>query len=149
MNLDALLSTLEQDEGFRPFAYDDGDGQPVVPGKVMVGHVTIWFGLCLEQGRVPQLPATMPREALRYVAEGKWLELLMREPWMESLPENTQLGLAMMAYQMGAGGVLGFKRMVAALRAGDFEAAETHALDSNWARQTPARAKRVAALLRG
>ena len=149
MNVDALLSALEKDEGFVAYVYDDANGKPIVPGYTLVGHPTIWYGLCLEQGRIPQLPTSLPRDLLRYVAEGKWLELLMREPWIETLPEKTQLGLAMMAYQLGARGVLNFQKMMAALRAGDFETAESEALDSDWGRKHKTRAKKVARLIRG
>lgn len=57
--------------------------------------------------------------------------------------------LMSMAHQLGAQGLLGFKRMRDALEHGAWEAAASHALDSQWAKQTPARAARVAATLRG
>ena len=41
-------------------------------------------------------------------------------------------------------GVLGFHDMLAALERGDWPAARAAALDSDWARETPARARRVA-----
>ena len=53
-----------------------------------------------------------------------------------------------MAYQMGVEGVLGFQNMIAALERGDWEAVETEALDSRWAKQAPARASDVASRLR-
>lgn len=149
MNVDALLSALEKDEGFVAYVYDDANGKPIVPGYTLVGHPTIWYGLCLEQGRIPQLPTSLPRDLLRYVAQGKWLELSMKAPWVDTLPESTQLGLAMMCYQLGVSGVLGFKKMITALQAGDFETAEAEALDSDWGRKHKTRAKRVARLIRG
>jgi lysozyme len=54
-----------------------------------------------------------------------------------------------MAYQLGPSGVVAFKKMLAALEAGDRIAAAEAALDSKWATQTPNRAQRVAALIRG
>jgi lysozyme len=54
-----------------------------------------------------------------------------------------------MAYQMGVSGVLKFADMLAALERGERAAAATHALQSIWATQTPKRAKRIAALIRG
>ena len=48
-----------------------------------------------------------------------------------------------MAYQLGVHGVLEFKEMLASLERGDCQAARRQALESAWARETPARAKRV------
>ena len=54
-----------------------------------------------------------------------------------------------MAYQMGVGGLLKFEKMLAAIACEDYETAADELLDSNYARQTPNRAKRNAYLLRG
>jgi lysozyme len=50
---------------------------------------------------------------------------------------------------MGVSGVLKFKGMLEALKAGKRELAANEALDSLWARQTPERARRVAEQIRG
>ena len=55
--------------------------------------------------------------------------------------------LISMAYQLGVNGLAGFKNMLAALKAERWQEAEVHALDSLWAKQTPARAKRHARVL--
>ena len=49
-----------------------------------------------------------------------------------------------MAFQLGVAGVLAFHNMFIALDKGDWRIASKEALDSKWAKQTPARAKRVA-----
>ena len=49
-----------------------------------------------------------------------------------------------MTFQLGAGGVSKFKGMLRALDEKDWQLAHKEALDSTWAGQTPARAKRVA-----
>ena len=53
-----------------------------------------------------------------------------------------------LAFQMGATGLAGFKNTLAMIAAGDFGGAADGLLNSLWARQTPARAKRVAAMMR-
>ena len=147
---DRLLDTLATEEGFRSYVYDDATGEPIVPGYTVIGHPTIWHGLCLEKGRVPKLWESLPRDVLQYVSQGKYRELTAKAPWIIGQPDDVRLALALMAYQLGAEGVLGFKNMLAALKRGDREAAADHALDSEWARRdTPARAGRVAALIRG
>ena len=67
-------------------------------------------------------------------------------PWWKSRLSDVQRGMANMCFQMGLGGLLKFKRMLACLQAGDYVGARREALDSEWARQTPKRAERVTAL---
>ena len=72
-------------------------------------------------------------------------ELRSRFPWFASLDQPRQGALINMAFQLGLGGLSGFPKMLACMRDGRYDEAETHALDSTWAReQTPARARRVA-----
>lgn len=147
--IEDLIRDLKREEGFRPYAYDDANGEPIVPGYTVVGHVTIWYGLCIEKGRVPPVPERIPAELLAHVAERKWSELMDRIPWVADLPADVQRALAQMAYQLGVDGVIRFRKMLAALERGDRATAAAEALDSDWAQQTPARAERVAALIRG
>ena len=53
-----------------------------------------------------------------------------------------------MAFNMGAGNLARFKRMINALMAEDYEAAATQALDSKWADQVGKRADRIAERIR-
>lgn len=69
-------------------------------------------------------------------------------PQFRLYPEIVRRALLQMAFQLGVSGLLAFKQMIAALDAEDYQAAATAALDSRWARQTPARAARVSALIR-
>jgi lysozyme len=148
--IDRALPILANEEGLRWYVYDDKTGEPIVPGYTVIGHPTIFIGLCVEKGRVPKLPQSLPHELLEYVAASKWNDLQTKAPWVAGQPEDVQLALALMAFQLGANGVLGFKRMCAALRRGDRATAEQEALDSEWYRRdTPARAARVAAMIGG
>lgn len=52
--------------------------------------------------------------------------------------------LISMAYQMGVVGLTHFGKMLAALEVGAWQEAETQALESRWAKQTPNRANRHA-----
>ena len=53
-----------------------------------------------------------------------------------------------MAYQLGVGGVTKFRRMIAHLDVGDHVNAAAEALDSQWARNFPQRAREVAHMLK-
>jgi lysozyme len=65
-------------------------------------------------------------------------------PWFDSLNEPRQAAIVGMVFQLGLGGVLKFRRMLDAMRDERYAEAETHALDSLWAKQTPRRARVVA-----
>jgi lysozyme len=65
-----------------------------------------------------------------------------------TLSGKQKQALANMAFQLGVGGLLKFKKMLAALERGDLEEAEREALNSRWAEQTPNRAREVAAMLK-
>lgn len=147
--IDRALFILKSEEGFRPYVYDDATGDAIVPGYTVKGHPTLWFGLCVEKGRTPALPASIPDEALETIVERKWLELVSRAPWVEAQPEDIQVALTCIAYQIGVEGLLGFKLALEALQRDDRETAAENFLNSKWFRQTPARAGRMARMIRG
>lgn len=65
-------------------------------------------------------------------------------PWWRKLDEPRQAVLQGMAFQMGIAGLLGFKNTLRMVESGDYEAAGNGMLNSLWAKQTPARAARMA-----
>jgi lysozyme len=145
--IEELIAEIAKEEGRRDYAYDDATGAAIVPGYTMVGHPTMWRGLCVEKGRMPRLPQKLPEDVLEIVVRSTVDKVLDRIPWLTELPEATQRGVFAMAYQIGVSGVMGFTDMIRALAVGNLTAAKSHALDSDWAQQTPARARRVAALI--
>ncbi|MFI2992772.1 sulfurtransferase [Klebsiella aerogenes] len=64
------------------------------------------------------------------------------------IDEVRRAALVNMVFQLGATGVLGFKKMLEHLNNREYELAADEALDSKWAVQTPARAKRVTEVIR-
>jgi lysozyme len=70
-------------------------------------------------------------------------------PWFDAAPGNVQRVLVEMAFQMGVDGLLGFHATLALVEQGKYAAAADQMLKSEWARiQTPARAQRLAAVMR-
>jgi lysozyme len=63
---------------------------------------------------------------------------------MEKLNDARQAVLIGMAFQMGLKGLLQFKRTLGSIEDGQFSEAAAEMLDSAWAKQTPARAMRLA-----
>ncbi|WP_376787674.1 hypothetical protein [Klebsiella aerogenes] len=64
------------------------------------------------------------------------------------IDEVRRAALVNMVFQLGATGVLGFKKMLQYLNNREYSLAADEALDSKWAVQTPARAKRVTEVIR-
>jgi lysozyme len=138
--VDPLLEDLRRDEGFRSFPYGDSH-----PDK----YQTIGYGFLIDERKGVGLPRPVAEFWLRYAVNERLAELQRRWPAFKDQPPDVQRALGNMAYQLGAAGVIAFKKMLAALEAGDRIAAADAALDSKWATQTPARTQRVVALLKG
>ena len=120
-----LIEELKREEGFRPTVYKDH------LGKDTIGYGTL-------------MPLTEP--------ECDWLLRNRLSVFIDSIDEkfkDIQLHptardiLYLMAYQMGLAGVMKFKKMIEALRVGNYYQASLEMSDSQWYRQTPKRASRL------
>ena len=69
-------------------------------------------------------------------------------PWWRSMDLPRQAVLLSMAYQMGVGGVSRFPKALEAMERGCFATAASQMLASEWAKQTPNRARRAAEIMR-
>ena len=80
---------------------------------------------------------------------GKALDLLHTNlgPWWREMSEPRQRGLINMSFNLGTR-LMNFRKMLAAMEAGDWELAADEALNSKWAGQVGARATRIADLFR-
>lgn len=67
--------------------------------------------------------------------------------WYNQLNEDRKAIILSMAYQMGIGKVFLFKRMIIAIKEGNWPEAKKEMLDSKWARQTSKRANRHAEVM--
>jgi lysozyme len=126
-----LIEMLKKHEGFRGMPYKDS-----------LGILTIGYGT--------KLPITEEEAELllKHRLDNKILKLSEKEPFYLDLPETAQKVIANMAYQLGVGGVLRFKKMWAALKEGNYQKAADEMLESKWAKQTPNRAKELAEIMR-
>ena len=136
-NLDKMKRELLRDEGFRRAAYRDH-----------LGYLTIGIGRMIDKRRGGGI--TRDEAAYLLASDLAKIEVALdaRIPWWRGAAPPRQRALLNMAFQMGVSGLMKFKRTLAAAERGDWNQAATNALKSRWARQTPARAKRVAALMR-
>ena len=68
-------------------------------------------------------------------------------PWVVTL-DPVRLGVLIdMAFQMGVGGLMGFSETLASIKAGNYAAASSEMLQSDWANQTPNRAKGLSQIM--
>ena len=124
--MEELLKSIEENEGFRGFQYND-----------TLGYPTIGFGTKLP------LSKEEAELILKFRLE-KMINLLEKtKPEVKDFPQSIKEVLYEMAYQMGVNGLLKFKKMFKALEEQDYKKASLEGLDSRWAEQTPNRAKKL------
>jgi lysozyme len=120
------------------------EGERLMPYRCTAGKLTIGVGRNLEDRGIT-------REESAYLlandiaAEER--ELLRALPWVAELDEVRQRVLLDMSFNLGLVGLLGFKRTLATIQAGDYQAASTMMLDSKWAGQVGQRAERLSRMM--
>ena len=142
--LERLATQLAEHEDVRLQVYDDATGRPILPGDTVQGHPTIGVGRKLDDDRgVSHDEAMMllqndlvwvARKAETYGFWGK-------------LDTARQMVVMNMIFNMG-NRFDGFKKMHAAMDAGDYAEAAVQMLDSRWAAQVKGRADMLADQMR-
>lgn len=74
--------------------------------------------------------------------------LKLKLPWLTDLSEPRQAVLLNMSFQLGIKGLLNFVKTLKLVREGSYDGASDGMLQSVWATQAPARAKRLATQMR-
>jgi lysozyme len=130
-----LTRQLTADEGVVPHAYQDH-----------LGFWTIGVGRLVDKRKPGSGLRPVEMEfMLQNDIEDRIKALTARLPWFTKLSEARQGVLVNMSFQLGVEGLLKFKSTLGRVEAGDYEGAAAQMLKSLWAKQTPARAKRMAA----
>lgn len=135
VNLLRLLEDLKVDEGLRLYPYPDTADPP---------KTTIGFGRNLtDMGISTEEAISMLKNDMTSIVHELQPRLLDM-----NLSESVERALCNMAYNMGVPRLKKFKKMWAALVDHHYATAADEALDSKWARQVGARAKRIADMIR-
>lgn len=137
----SLFDLLQFEEGYRETAYHCSEGYPTIGIGTKIGPK----GADLSNYTF-KVSETLARCMLNEEVQGI-RDSLVKFSWYRNLDEDRQIIIKSMCYQMGVSGVLKFKKMIAALEKQDYSEASRQALDSRWAKQTPARAERHAAVI--
>ena len=122
------------DEGYKRFPYLD-----------TVGIMTVGYGRNLITTGIREEEAAF---MLGKDVEGAADELRRAFAWFGGLSVLRQAVLIDMVVNMGLGRLMGFKRMLEALKAGNWRQAAIEMLDSKWARQVHGRADKLAYVMR-
>jgi len=134
----------EHDEGDMRVVYDDATGQPIRPGSHVIGNPTIGRGrlLCSPGGITPAEDDLLFSNDMARAR--KLAATLTVFPQLDAVRQGV---LVEMVFQMGLAGVATFHTMLAAMGRGDWKTSATAMRDSLWARQTPARAQKLANII--
>ena len=139
MNVEKLINDLEVDEGCKFEIYNDHLGYPTFG----IGHLITENDP--EHGQPLGTPITEDRvrEAFENDVDRVRMDCLKLYPNFTSLPDDAQLIIANMMFNMGLPRLSQFKKMKAAVDAGDWDEAANQMEDSRWYRQVPNRAERL------
>lgn len=132
-----IAARLIADEGEVLHAYADH-----------LGFLTIGVGRLIDERRGGGITQQESRYLLRNDIAKCVAQLEQRFEWWSAIDDVRQGVLICMTFQLGINGVANFKRMIAALKVRDYITASIEAMDSDWFKQTPERAKRMARVLR-
>ena len=135
MDMNRLLKSVKQHEGFRNSVYKD-----------TLGKRTVGYGhLCVEdhwednrEYTVPELERVLEADLNNAIQGAE--ELCSDCPVLEDQAKEI---IVEMVFQLGKTGVSKFRNMWKALKVPDYPTAAKEMLDSRWANQTPSRAKEM------
>jgi len=135
MNLDRLITSIKNHEGYRARSYKDTEG-----------YDTIGYGFAVKD-------LVLQQDIAHHILERKVSELIVdcfnSFPWLAKSPAKVQEVIIEMCYQMGVTGVSKFVKAITYLKRGEWEKAAEEMLDSRWAKQTPNRANELSEIVKG
>lgn len=141
-----IIEILNFEEGYVETPYLDTLGFPTVAGGIRIGPKGASLG---------NYTFTVPRSVgdawKRCLIDAKSAAMNRQPVIVAALVQCNDARrdvLNSMAYQLGVSGLAKFKKSLAMIAAGNFAGGSVEMLDSNWARQTPGRARRHAEVMR-
>ena len=139
MNIDKLREELKVDEGVKYEIYLDHLGLPTFG----IGHLVLDSDV--EHGQEVGTPISEDRVIEAFASD---VDVVLKDctilyPDFETLPEEVQLIIANMMFNMGRPRLSKFKGMKAGVDGRDWHKAAKEMVDSNWYRQVTNRAQRL------
>lgn len=115
----------------------DHEGEVLKPYRCSQGYLTIGVGRNLDAKGVSQKES---RFLLNNDIEETHNAVVREFPWFYTLSEKRQLVVMDMVFNLGLDGFKKFRKLIAALQAGEYETAAKEMRDSLWAKQVKSRA---------
>jgi lysozyme len=134
MDLDKLHEEIVNDEGIRYFPYKD-----------TVGKLTIGVGRNLSDRGLSKDEMFI---LLDNDIQDVFIDLDRNLSWWKWISDGRQRALVNMCFNLGLTRLLGFKKMLNAMKIGNYELAADEALNSKWSQQVGMRSVRIAELIR-
>ena len=135
-----VLESIKENEGFRSKPYIDPLSKKKIPKEDLAVIEKHWDNLNITIGYGDSLK-------IKSELDTEFENNLNFDFYI--LPDHVKNVLIEMAYQMGVNGLLKFKKTLEHIENKQYEKASIEMLDSNWARQTPLRAKKLSNLMKG
>ncbi len=133
-----LLNTLKRHEGSVR-----NDTAHHIPYQDHLGHWTIGYGHLLSNG----ISEAAAEQILKDDIEIARKNLRKVLPHCSGYSQGRQEALTNMIFNMGLRRFKTFKKMLKAIRSGDWKEAKTQALDSLWHKQVKSRAEEIADMM--
>jgi len=129
MNREQLIQELKRDEGVVLTLY-----------KCSAGKNTIGVGRNVDDRGITE-------DESDYLLSND-IDLCVKElegtfPWFQTLSDTRQRVMVNMCFNLGLSRLMGFRKFLAAMEAGEWETAGVEMLDSKWARQVGPRSTRL------
>ncbi len=144
MNVDTLCTELSGDEGCKYSIYLDHLGLPTFG----IGHLIRSSDPEYNQPVGTEVPEERVRNVFILDVAVTKIDCLRLYPDFDMLPEECQLIIANMMFNMGYKRLSKFKKMRAAVNKRDWDTAADEMVDSRWYTQVPNRAKRLVKRMR-
>ena len=144
MNVDTLCEELSGDEGCKYSIYLDHLGLPTFG----VGHLIRSNDPEYDQPVGTEVSEERVRNVFMLDIAVTKIDCLRLYPDFDVLPEECQLIIANMMFNMGYKRLSKFKKMRAAVNKRDWDTAADEMIDSRWYTQVPNRAKRLVKRMR-
>lgn len=132
IDIEKLTAELRRDESFRDRVY-----------TCSAGKLTIGYGHNIEDNPIPEKIAN---DLLGHDI-GQTLAKCERWRWFYPLSDVRKRVIVNMVFNIGAGGVARFRRMIDAIECGEFDRAAHEMRDSLWYSQVGQRAERLAVMM--
>jgi len=139
MDIDKLREELKEDEGCKNEIYLDHIGLPTFG----IGHLVTEWDQEYEKEVGTEVSEDRVNNCFQVDIWGTINDCKILYSNFDELPEEVQLILANMMFNLGRPRLTNFVRMREAVNKGDWQEAKIQMLDSKWANQVPNRANRL------